>query len=103
MNTYSNGTGRMMRQALRSALLVTLLVLAVSACGGGGEAGGQEGEANKPRPLPENNVTLRPGEYRSQEFEPSLSFRVGKGWIHIAPELPDKLAISPGRQGEIRC
>ncbi len=88
----------MVRQALWSALLMTLVILALSACDGG-EAGGQEDEANKPRPLPENNVTLRPGEYRSQEFEPSLSFRVGKGWIHVAPELPDKLAISPGREG----
>jgi hypothetical protein len=91
-------TRSMVRQALWSALLMTLVILALSACDGG-EAGGQEDEANKPRPLPENNVTLRPGEYRSQEFEPSLSFRVGKGWIHVAPELPDKLAISPGREG----
>jgi hypothetical protein len=91
---------KMVRQALWSTLLVTVVVLAVSACGGGGrEAGGQEDEANNPRRLPENNVTLRPGEYRSVEFEPSLSFRVGEGWEHVAPELPDKLAISPGRQG----
>jgi hypothetical protein len=66
--------GRMVRQTLRLALLVTLVVLALSACGGGG---GQE-QANKPRHLPQNNATLRPGEYRSDEFKPSLSFRVGK-------------------------
>jgi hypothetical protein len=87
---------RMVRQALRLALLVTLVVLAMSACGGGGSA--QE-EANNPRHLPENNATLRPGEYRSQEFEPSLSFRVGKGWEYVAPELSDKLAISQGGGG----
>ncbi len=89
---------RMVKQAfIRLGLLVTLVILALSACagGGGGEAGGQEEEA-KARPLPENNVTLRPGEYRSEEFKPSLSFHVGKGWEHVAPELPDKLAISPG-------
>ena len=87
------------KQALiRLGLLVTLIILALGACGGGGEAGGQEQEANA-RPLPENNVILRPGEYRSQEFEPSLSFRVGEGWEHVAPELPDKLAIRLGRQG----
>jgi hypothetical protein len=87
---------RMVRQAIRLGLLVTLVVLALSACGGGGEAGGQEDQANEPRPLPENNVTLRPGEYRSEEFEPSFSFRVGEGWENVAPELSDKLAISPG-------
>jgi hypothetical protein len=85
---------KMVRQALRLALLVTLVVVAMSACGGGG--GSAQEQANKPRHLPENNATLRPGEYRSDEFKPSLSFRVGKGWEHVAPELSDKLAISPG-------
>jgi hypothetical protein len=91
---------RTVKQAPRLGLLATtLLVLALIACGCGvGEAGSQQEEADA-RPLPENNATLRPGEYRSQEFEPSLSFTLGKGWIHVAPELPDKLAISPGRQG----
>jgi hypothetical protein len=86
---------RMVRQALRLALLVTLVVLAMSACGGGGSAQ----EQAKPRPLPENNVTLRPGEYRSEEFKPSLSFRVGKGWKNVGPQLPDKLSISIGGGG----
>ena len=90
---------RMVKQAVELGLLATLAVLALSACGGGGEAGGQEDQVNEPRPLPENNVPLRPGEYRSEEFKPSFSFRVGEGWIHVSPELPDKLAISPGRQG----
>ena len=81
---------------LVAVLVVGAIGLALIACGGGGEARGQEDEANKPRPLPENNVTLRPGEYRSVAFEPSFSFRVGEGWKHVAPELPDKLAISPG-------
>jgi hypothetical protein len=88
---------KMVRQALRLALLVTLVVVAMSACGGGG--GSAQEQANKPRHLPENNATLRPGEYRSDEFKPSLSFRVGKGWEHVAPELSDKLAISPGGGG----
>ena len=51
---------RMVSQALRLGLVVTLVVLALSACGGGGaEAGGQE-EA-KARPLPEDEKALRPG------------------------------------------
>ena len=87
---------RMVRQALRLALLVTLVVLAMSACGGEGRSQAEEAEA---RPLPENNATLRPGEYRSQEFKPSLSFRVGKGWKNVGPQLPDKLSISIGGGG----
>jgi hypothetical protein len=92
---------RVVKQALRPGLLVVLLVLALIACEGGvGEAGSQEGEAEA-LPLPENNVTLRPGEYRSVAFEPSFSFRVGESWKHVAPELPDKLAISPrGQAGD---
>jgi hypothetical protein len=64
-------------------LLATLLVLALSACGG---AGGQE-EA-KGRPLPQDQGALRPGEYHSVEFKPALSFEVGKGWNNSGGELP---------------
>ena len=69
-------------------LLVALVVLALSACGGGAEAGGQEEEASA-RSLPEQPKELRPGEYRSEEFEPSFSFRVGEGWSTLYPEAPD--------------
>jgi hypothetical protein len=79
---------------LMVGLLATLLVLALSACGGEGAAQ----EEAKARPLPEDPKTLRPGEYRSEEFKPSFSFRVGKGWSNEPLETPDKLAISP--QGE---
>jgi hypothetical protein len=77
-------------------LLATFLVLAPSACGGGGSAQ----EEAKARPLPEDPKTLRPGEYRSEEFKPSLSFRVDKGWQNEPLETLDKLAIlRPGEQG----
>ena len=46
---------RMVRQAFRLPLLVTLVVLAMSACGGG-----SQDQANKLRHLPQNNATLRP-------------------------------------------
>jgi hypothetical protein len=91
---------RKVMQALRLGLVVTLVVLAMSACGGGG--GGEE--ANKPRPLPEDEKPLRPGVYRSEEFKPSLSFRVGKGWSSASsatPEESDVLEITRGQTAGI--
>jgi hypothetical protein len=88
-----------MRFALRLGLLVTLVVLAMSACaGGGGGGGGGEEQAKaqkqaKARPLPLSVKDLRPGEYRSEEFKPPLSFHVGKGWESAPPEMPDYLYI----------
>jgi hypothetical protein len=82
---------------LVAALVVVGLVLALDACG----AGGAKEEA-KARPLPEQGKALRPGEYRSEEFKPSLTFRVGKGWKTVpqwetAPsETSDTLAIRRG-------
>jgi hypothetical protein len=92
---------RMGSQALRLGLLMILVVLALSACGGGAEAGGQE-EA-KAHPLPEDEKALRPGEYRSVEFEPSLTFRVGKGWSNAEPQLSDYIYLGQGvAQGKER-
>jgi hypothetical protein len=84
---------RMVRQALRLGLLVTLVVLVLSACGGGQE------EADKPRPLPEEEKALRPGQYRSEEFRPPFSFRVGKGWSTYTREAPEVLRFSYGQVG----
>ena len=69
-------------------LLVVLVVVALAACGG------PEKEA-KP-PLPEDDKALQPGEYRSEEFEPSLSFRVGDGWTNVPPESSEFLSIQRG-------
>jgi hypothetical protein len=96
------GMTRVSNLKARAALLVvgmltTLLVLALSACSGGGEAGGgQEQEANA-RPLPEQHQDLRPGEYRTEEFKPSFSFHVGKGWSSSPPEASDFLEITRGQ------
>ena len=60
-------------RVLSLGLLVVLVVLALSACGG-------DEKKAKARPLPEEPKALRPGTYRSEEFKPSLSFHVGKGW-----------------------
>ena len=75
-------------QPLGVGLLVALVVLALSACAGGGD-----GQQVKARPLPEESQALRPGEYRSEEFKPSLSFSVGKGWTNAALEVPENLGL----------
>ena len=74
---------------------VSMVILALSGCGS--ETAQQEA---KVRPLPEPGQTLRPGEYRPEEFEPSLSFRVGKGWSAFEEHASIDFAIS--MQGETR-
>jgi hypothetical protein len=82
---------RLVSQALSLGLLVTVLVLALSACGG-------DEKKAKARPLPEDPKALRPGTYRSEEFKPSLSFRVGKGWSSSPLlEASDVLQITRGQ------
>src|SRR5829696_404290 len=85
---------RTVRRALGLVVLAALVVAALAACGG------TEKEA-KPRPLPEDDKALQPGEYRSEEFEPSLSFRVGDGWTNVPPESSEFLAIQRGAMGGV--
>ena len=81
-------------RVLSLGLLVVLVVLALSACGG-------DEKKAKARPLPEDPKALRPGTYRSEEFKPSLSFHVGKGWssapLEAYEEAYDVLLISRGQ------
>src|SRR5215213_9651953 len=94
---------RLRRQALRLGLLVTLVVLALSACGGGGSEGGAKAHQEaKARPLPGDEKALSPGEYRSKEFKPALSFRVGKGLTSAPPLLPDYIEIDGPHGGPSR-
>ena len=81
---------RMVSLALGLGLLVILVVLALSACGGE-----KQQQESKARPLPEQGQALRPGEYFAGDFKPSLSFRVGEGWITDL-EMSDALAITQG-------
>jgi hypothetical protein len=83
-------------QALGVGLLLMLVILALSACGG---AGGQEEAKARPLPLYPTEHALRPGEYHSVKFKPALSFKVGKGWSNTAAQLPDFIEL--GQQGEI--
>jgi hypothetical protein len=85
-------TPRMLKLALGLGLLATLVVLAVNACGGDQE------QTDRPRPLPEDPKALRPGEYRSEEFELSLSFPVGTGWSSTPLEASDLLHIMRGEK-----
>jgi len=64
------------------------LALALGACGAGGAK-----EQAKGRPLPKDHGPLHPGEYHSLKFEPSLSFKVGKGWATDSPETSDTLPL----------
>jgi hypothetical protein len=80
----------LMRQAFRLGVLVTLFVLALSACGGGGE---QEEQEAKGRTLPDAGETLAAGVYTTRWFKPALSFTVDEGWIALTPELQDVIVI----------
>src|SRR3712207_4874291 len=77
-------------RVLSLGLLVVLVVLALSACGG-------DEKKAKAHPLPEDPKALRPGTYRSEEFKPSLTFHVGKGWSSSPLEASDILGIARGQ------
>jgi len=77
-------------RVLSLGLLMVLVVFALGACGG-------DEKKAKARPLPEDPKALRPGTYRSEEFKPSLSFRVGKGWSSSPLESSDALQIAWGQ------
>src|SRR5215213_2948514 len=81
-------------RVLSLGLLVVLVVLALSACGG-------DEKKAKARPLPEDPQALRPGTYRSEEFKPSLSFHVGKGWSSTSLEASDVLQITRGQTADL--
>jgi hypothetical protein len=67
--------------------------LAVGACGSPEEA--------KPRPLSDETRKLGPGTYRTEEFEPAFSFRVGEDWSTDLPEVYDILLIARADGGAI--
>jgi hypothetical protein len=82
-----------MKARTRDAMLLvlaatTMVMLALTAC-----SGGLVRKEAKAHPLPEDDKALRPGTYHSEEFEPSLSFRVGEGWTNAPLEASDELHI----------
>jgi hypothetical protein len=82
----------MVKQVLGLGLMI-LVVLALGAC----EADEWQ-LVSKPRPLPEDPTLLYPDVYRSEEFEPSLSFRVVEGWSNAPLETSDTLQIARGER-----
>jgi hypothetical protein len=86
---------RSVRRALGLGVLAMLVVLGPSACGG------VEKEAEV-RHLPEEAKPLQPGQYRTEEFEPSFSFRVGKGWKNAPPRPSTSWCLGERRTGLAR-
>ena len=93
--------------------LVFAAVLMLSACAGGAEKGAAKAHTAKahtdeastdqahsakthllPDPgIPPTPTNLTPGRYATNEFEPSLSFSVGKGWAINNSEKKDHFSI----------
>src|SRR5919112_117141 len=98
-----------MKHALGFGVLVVLIALVPSACGGGA-AGGSEHQQAEGRPLPKyDQASLPAGRYHTTEFEPSFSFRIpGNGWKFEGPsgalgdpEHPDYLFFEKVPEAEI--
>ena len=78
---------------LRLGAVLAFCALAAVACGA-------PDEEAKLRPLPEERRELRPGEYRTDDFEPAFSFRVGEGWTTEPPEMSEALLLTRGPETE---
>jgi hypothetical protein len=85
---------RKVSQALGLGAL-TILILAQTACGGGSSAlQEKEEKANKVHTIPEDSQwyegePLPAGRYVTEEFKPTMSFSLSKGWTRGGPELRD--------------
>src|SRR5215207_7419547 len=79
-------------------LLGTLLVLAMSACGGAGAGGQEEPKGEAKGSLPQEPAALSPGEYHSVKFKPPLSFKVSKPWSNTAEQRSDWIEL--GYEGD---
>ena len=88
--------------------LVFAAVLLGNGCAGGAVEVASKAKADearaygvhsaRTRPLPDLGIpptptNLTPGRYATNEFEPSLSFRVGKGWAINNPEKTDHFSL----------
>src|SRR5215210_5396922 len=76
-----------MKHSLPFGVLVILIALTLSACGGDAAGGVEHQQAKKWRPLPKyEQASLPAGRYHTTECEPSLSFRItGDDWRFEGP------------------
>jgi len=84
----------MVSQVLGVGLMLTLVILALSACGGGGGSAQEEKQAHKVHHIPEDSQwyegePLPAGHYVTEEFRPTMSFVLDTGWTRGGPELRD--------------
>jgi serine/threonine protein kinase len=82
--------GRYQGRGLLAALALVLVSLVIVA---GGALNRGLGPFAEPSTLPSEG-RLESGTYRSDEFDPGLSFGVEEGWVAAAPEVPDALSIA---------
>jgi hypothetical protein len=78
--------------------MLTILMFAPTACGGGSSAQEAEDKAEKVRHIPEDSQTyegepLPAGRYATEEFEPAMSFELVKGWARGGPELRESWGL----------
>jgi hypothetical protein len=103
-------------RTLKLGLLVSFVVLGLSACGGGGGQPQQQEAAEQrernPQPQQQQEKTkvrkfpdygeLAPGKYVADNFEPAFSFRViGKGWVVTEGSERTLVEMSQGVAGPI--
>jgi hypothetical protein len=100
-------------RTLKLGLLVSFVVLGLSACGGGGGQPQQQEAAEQrernPQPQQEAEVRpfpdygeLAPGKYLTANFQPAFSFRVvGKGWVVTEGSERTLVEMSQGVAGPI--
>ena len=83
---------------LKLGLLVFFVFLVLSSCAGGGGGGSEQAEQAKARAIPTaQGKSLSAGRYTTEEFDPALSFSVGKGWHAGVPEGTQTFGI--GQEG----
>ena len=95
-------TGKLRRRLMLVALALLVVgagVVGVVVLDRSGQSAGNAPVRTLP---PSGGSSLEPGEYRSDEFRPSFSFAVDRGWItFFDAELPDALVISPAKSREL--